>query len=427
MASGGHVASYYTESAQELVARPALDGDRRADVGIVGGGFTGLSAALELANRGYSVILLDAAGLASGASGRNGGQIIGGFANSMTEVVRVVGLDEARRLFALSREAAALVRERVARHAIGCDLKPGYYHAAVKPRHLDEMSEEHALLEGQFGGTGLRMLDRDGFRAVVTSPRFVGAMHDSTAGHLHPLNYALGLARAAEAAGALLFERSAVTRIEADGGPARLVTAHGTVTADHLVLAANVYAGALDRRFRHRVLPAWSQIAATEPLPEAVARMLIADDACICDSNILLDYWRLSADRRLLYGGRGTLSGRPPSDPVGLMRRRMLATYPQLRDVRIERVWGGDVAITANLLPDIGRLGPNVFYAHGFCGHGVALAGFAGKLMAEAVAGTAERFALFERLPGAEFPVSGAPLRALRMLALVFYRIRDAF
>ena len=424
MAAPEHVDSYYRATANAHPDHPRLAGLNRADVCVVGAGYTGLSAALHLAEQGYDVVVLEAARVGWGGSGRNGGQICTGFAPGMARTRQLVGRADALRLWRLAEEAKAMLAERIDRHQIACDLRWGYFSAAAKRRHLPELEAELDLLRDSYGYQDCTLIDRDEAAARIGSRRFAGALYDSGAGHLHPLNYALGLAAAAAAAGARLFEGSPATAVTVGAKPV-VRTAEGEVRADHVILATNAYLGDLAVPIGRRILAVAAHIVATEPLGEQRAAALMPGGEAVADSNVVLDYFRFSADTRLLFGGRASYIG--PARAATLaqaMRRRMLRTYPGLADLRIDYLWGGDVAITRNRLPDFGRLAGALTYAQGFSGHGVALAGLAGKLMAEAVAGTAERFDLFAQIPHADFP--RGPLRhPLAALATTYYRLRD--
>jgi gamma-glutamylputrescine oxidase len=419
-----HVPSYYLATAIGLIERPALHGAVDCDVAVVGGGYSGLSAALHLAERGYSVVLLEAQRVAWGASGRNGGQLNTGLRKGPSDLVAAYGRDWAKRLFAMAEEAKAMVHERIARHAIACDLKPGVMLAALKERDQGWMREEVEVSRTVFGYDKLTLLDRDRIRARVASPRYCAGMLDAGAAHLHPLNYALGLARAAEAVGARIFEGSPVTALER-GKTVSLTTPTGRVTARFAVLAGNAYLGRLEPRIAGAIMPINNYIIATEPLGEARARALIADDVAVHDTKFVVDYYRLSADRRLLFGGGETYSRHGPADIAGFVRPHMLRVFPQLADVRIDHAWGGTLAITLSRLPQIGRLEPNLYFAHGFSGQGVALTGLAGKLIAEAIAGQAERFDVFARLEHRNFPGGTWLRRPAQVLGMLYYSLRD--
>lgn len=421
--------SWYAATANLHAVYPALAGATSCDVAVVGGGYTGLSAALELAGRGYQVVLLEAERVGWGASGRNGGQIVTGYNKSMAVAERLLGRDDARRLWDMGEEAKALLANRVARHHIACDLRWGYVLAALRRSHLAECDE--MLAEWQaYGYDKAERLDRDGLRARVDSPAYLGGLYDRGGGALHPLNYALGLAAAAARAGVRLFEGSAVTGLETTGGGiVRLTTAGGVVSARYAVLAGNAHLGplspAVTARMRPRLMPVGTYIIATERLGEGRARALLPSGAAVADMNFVLNYFRMSEDHRLLFGGGVSYSARPPARLGERLRRLMLTVFPSLADVPVAYCWEGLVGITINRFPDFGRLAPNIVYAQGFSGHGVALTGLAGRLLAEAVAGTAERFDVFARIPHRPFPGG----RRLRMPALVlamsWYRLRD--
>lgn len=422
-----HTESYYVATAKGMTAHARLAGEVNCDVCVVGGGFTGLSAALHLAEAGYAVVLLDANRIAWGASGRNGGQVNSGLRLAPTDLVARFGREEARRLWALAEEAKETVRERIRRHAIPCDFKPGVLLTAVKASHLGPMAKDVECLKGVFGYERVRLVSSEETAAMVDGGPYHGAVLDEGAGHLHPLNYALGLAQAAEAAGARLFEDSAVTAIERPvaGGAATVRTAGGSVRARFVVVGCNAYLGRLESRLAAKILPIGSYVLATAPLGAERARRLIRDDVAVCDTRFVVNYYRLSADHRLLFGGGETYTGREPRDLKAFVRAHMLRVFPQLADVGIDYAWGGRVAITLNRLPHFGRLAPNVYFAHGYSGQGVALATLAGKLIAEAIAGTAERFDVFARLRHRDFPGGARLRRPIAAIGMLYYSLRD--
>lgn len=424
MTKARHVDSYYAASANPMPDYPVLEGEHTADVCVVGAGLTGVSCALELAERGYRVIVLEANRAAWGASGRSGGQMIFGYSCGEENLEKWLGPGDARRVWEMSLEAIEMIRQRVRDHAIDCDLAPGHVHAALKPRQMRMLEEWRAVLGDRYGYSSLELWDREQTRAAVASDRYIGGLYDSNSGHLHPLNYTLGLVNAAERAGAEFFEDSRATAIT-PGGEATVTTDSGAVKCRYVVLGGNAYLGPLVSRLAARIMPVGTYIAATEALGAERARALVPGNIAVADTNFVLDYFRLSADHRMLFGGRVSYSTVVPPNLAVAMKRRMLKVFPDLDDVAIEYAWGGYVAITRNRAPDFGRMGDNIFYAQGFSGHGIALTGLAGRLMAEAVAGTAERFDVFGRIPHADFP-GGTLLRTPALvLAMLWYRLRD--
>ncbi|NQV47038.1 MAG: FAD-binding oxidoreductase [Rhodospirillaceae bacterium] len=415
-------ASYYAATANDDARHPHLVGDISADVCVVGGGYTGISAALHLAERGYDVVLLEEMRAGWGASGRNGGQICTAFNKSMAHIEGLVGKEGAQICWQIERESKDLIRDRVQQHKIDCDLKWGYLHTAVKPSHMSGINETRDEW-ARYGYEDTAVLDKSALQERLGTGIYHGALWEGNAGHLHPLNYALGLARAAAEAGVRIFEDSRVIKLEAGTNPV-VSTAHGTVKARFVVTAGNAYLGKLVPSLYHRVMPVGSFIVATEPLSGERARSLIRDNDAISDTNFIVDYYRLSADRRMLFGGRANYSGYEPKDLFSYMRPRMLKVFPQLADAKLEYAWGGNIAITLDRMPHMGSIGGNVFFAHGYCGHGVALSGMSGKLIADAIAGTAERFDVLARIKHQPFP--GGPIRTpMLALGMLYYRIRD--
>jgi len=425
MSRASHVESYYAATVADLPAYPAPEGWLSADVCVVGGGYAGLSAALELAERGFDVVLLEAERVGWGASGRNGGQVCTGVHGSMARLAGWLGPDDARRLFAMAEEAKEIIRERVRRHAIDCELTWGYFHAASKPRHLRELAAlRDSWADCGYGDSEL-VEGRRATAAHVDSPAYIGGLYEGGAGHLHPLKYCLGLARAARAAGVRIFEGARVVTVVPGARP-RLDLADAQVEADFVLYCGNAYLGGLVPEIGAKALPVGSFIAATAPLGAARAGALLPGNAAVSESNYLLNYYRLSTDHRLLFGGRVHYSAEVPADLPQAMRRKMLKVFPDLADVAFEYVWGGLISLTPERTPQVGRLGDNVYFAQGFSGQGVALTGIVGRVLAEAVAGQAERCDLLARLPHRSFP--GGRLLAAPILALatLWYRLKDA-
>ena len=422
-----HANSYYAASANRQLDYPALGGELRADVCIVGGGFSGLNTAIELAQKGLSVVLLEAHKIGWGASGRNGGQLIRGVGHGVEQFESVIGAQGVRELKLMGLEAVEIVRQRIGQFNIDCDLTWGYCDLANKPSHLADFAEDMAELKQLGYRHEMRLLQPEQMHEVVGSSRYVGGMIDMGSGHLHPLNLALGEAAAAQSLGVQLFENSAVTRIDY-GSEVKVHTAQGVVRAANLVLGCNAYLNGLNSNLGGKVLPAGSYVIATEPLSEAEAKAIIPQNMALCDQRVALDYYRLSADRRLLFGGACHYSGRDPADIAGYMRPKMLEVFPHLNDVKIDYQWGGMIGIGANRLPQIGRLKeqPNVYYAQAYSGHGVNATHLAGKLLSEAIAGQASGgFDLFAKVPHMTFP-GGKHLRSpLLALGMLWHRMKE--
>jgi len=419
--------SYYEASSHPAPTRPELTGTLDCDVCVVGAGIAGCSAALHLAERGYRVMLLEAERVGWGASGRNGGQALPGVAAERARLRALIGPAAARAIWDISVEGLRLVRELIARHHIECDWVDGHMLTALKPRHERELLTEIEELRSQYGYESVRYMARDEVRSLIQSERYSAASYDSNAGHLHPLNYTLGLAAAAERAGVRIFESTRALALSpaTPASPALIRTSLGSVRSRFTVLCGNVYLGNLVPALRSKIIGVSTYIVATEPLQEERARRLIANDAAVSDLNWVLDYFRLSADHRLLFGGRVNYSDLASFDAPGATRKRMLRVFPQLADLQIQYSWGGYVDITVNRAPHFGRLAPEVYFLQGFSGQGLALAGIAGKLVAEAVAGTAERFDVFAAIPHGNFPGGALLRRPALVLAMLYYRLRD--
>ncbi len=419
---GEYPPSYYAATATPLAPFPMLKGQHKADVCIVGGGYTGLSAALHLAQRGYDVVLLEAHRAGFGASGRNGGQVGSGQRQDQVWLEKTVGKENAHRLWSLAEEAKALVRSLITYHAMPVTFHPGIAHAC---RTEAEVRDAHAYAEKlhrDYGYTHLEPLDQAGIRRLIGSTAYKGGTIDRDAGHLHPLNYALGLAAAAAKAGVRIHEMSEVHRVEPGQNPV-VRTSAGHVTCDTVILAGNGYLGQLNLQVAAKVMPINNFIIATEPLGDR-AKDILAEPVAVDDSRFVVNYWRLSEDNRLLFGGGESYGYRFP-DILKTVSKPMLEVYPQLKDARIDYAWGGTLAITMNRMPCFTRPAKNVLSASGYSGHGIAMATLAGKLLAEATAAQSERFDLMASLPQPRFP-GGVTLRSpLLVMAMTWYAMRD--
>jgi len=417
--------SYYAATARREQAFPALAGNANCDVAVVGGGLAGLSAAIDLRQRGFDVVLLEAREVGSGASGRNGGQVIHGLACDPETIERQLGLDAARQVWAMSIEALDLLRDRIAEHGIACDWRSGYLGLATsagKGRALHHWAERTERVYGY----PLRRIEAGEIGRWIASPRYHSGIHDPRSGHLHPLKYTLGLARAAAAAGVRIHEQTPVTALQ-PAATTVLRTAGGELRARQVLLAGNVYLQGLVPALARRIMPVGTYIACSEVLSPDLADSLIPTRSAACDTNFVLDYFRTTDDQRLLYGGRVSYSTVTPAGLAESLRRRMVRSFPQLAGTRVEYAWGGFVDISMNRAPDFGRLpeAPTVYYLQGFSGHGLALSGLAGRLVAEAMAGDASRFDVFARLRHRPFP-GGARLRTPALvLGMAWYRLRD--
>lgn len=415
--------SWYAATAHSAPHHPPMHGDIRADICIVGGGYTGLSAALHLAEAGFDVVLVEAHRVGFGASGRNGGQLGSAQRMDQEDLEHLVGDGEAARLWDLAEEAKELVKTLISRHRIDCDLKPGVAVLGVSDRDRKDLHAHAAHLADRYGYDQMEVLDPEAGQALCPSPVYRGGYLDHGAAHLHPLNFALGLAKAAGQAGARLFENTEVLDLEHGSKPV-VRTAQGKVTADHVILACNGYLGDLNQQVAARVMPINNFIAATEPLGAEAARVLSRDIA-VADTRFVVNYFRLSADRRLLFGGGESYGYRFPSDIAAKVRKPMVEIFPHLRDARIDYAWGGTLAITMRRMPYLARLSGNILSASGYSGHGVGTATHAGKLMALAIQGEAEGFDILSRVPALPFPGGPALRGPLLVLAMTWYAIRD--
>jgi glycine/D-amino acid oxidase-like deaminating enzyme len=415
--------TYYAASANDPTRYPKLVGPVRADVCVIGGGLSGIATALTLAERGHSVVLLETGRLGNAASGRNGGQMIAGISGEGT-VKRQLGAPGARLLDDIRYRGIELIEERVARYAIACDLKHGWVEAAVRPSHMRNLADYYRERRALGDADHLTLFSADESRDITGTSVYCGGIIDQRSGHLHPLNLLLGEARAATTLGARIYENT--TAIELTGGARpRVLTAEGSVEADRIVLAGNT-----DHKFTrgplHGVqLPIGSYIIATEPLDEALAAEVSPRDYAIADSNIVVDYYRMSADRRMLFGGRSNYSNRDPKDLVATMRPRMAKVYPQLADVRVDFAWGGRLGLTINRAPALGMLEPNIYYVEGFVGQGITTSHVMGEIIADAIDGRTERFDLFARIRHVHLPIGEWAGNQVLALGMLYYRMRD--
>lgn len=422
MRESGHVASYYAATAHRQDARPALRGAEQADICVIGAGYTGISAALELAERGFGVIVLEAVRVGFGASGRNGGQIVNGYSRPLDVIASRYGEPAGRAIGAMALEGAKIIRERVERYAIACDLAPGGLLVALSSKQMQWLEHEQHIW-ATHGHPGLELLDRTGLASHVASTRYVGGLLDPLGGHLHPLNLVQGEAAAVESLGGRIFENSRVLEVETGAQPA-VRTAKGEVRARYVLICGNAYIGDLLPELSGKIMPVSTQMLATEPLGQ-LAESLLPSNVCLEDCNYVLDYFRRSADGRILYGGGVVYGGRDPASIRKKILPLMHKTFPSLKGHRIDHAWSGNFALTLTRFPQIGRLSPSVYFSHGDSGHGVTTTHLLGRLLGEAVAGTASRFDVFANLPYYPFPGGKALRVPLTVLGSWYYRFRD--
>lgn len=419
-----HVKSYYAASANHHAPWPTLRGSVQCDVCIIGGGFTGLSAALFLTEAGYDVVVLEAARVGYGASGRNGGQVVNSYSRDVDVIQQRYGKETAQMLGSMMFEGADIIRDRIDRYAIACDYRPGGIFAALNPRQMNYLRKKKKWWE-RYGNHHLELLDERGIRREIASDRYSGGLLDRRGGHLHPLNLALGEAEAIRRHGGRIYEKSPAVRVQY-GEPNRVKTTQGEVVAKFVIFAGNAYLPSqLEPRLSRTSMPCGSQIITTEPLSQDQALSLLPGNHCVEDCNYLLDYFRLTADNRLLYGGGVVYGAREPVDIAALIRPKLKKTFPQLQNVKISHSWSGNFLLTRSRMPQFGRLEKHVWYMQGYSGHGVTCTHLAGKLIAEVLRGEAERFNAFASLPQLAFPGGRRFKIPLTAMGAVWYALRD--
>lgn len=419
----GHTSSWYAASANDKRVRPSLEGEETADICIIGAGFTGLSAALEMAEQGFSVIVLEGERIGFGASGRNGGQIVNGYSRDLETIAGRYGREKAVQLGEMSLEGGEIIRQRVRKYGIDCDLVEGGFFAAFTSKQIKEMETNKSNWE-KHGHSGLEMVSKAEVGKYVKSDRYAGGMIDRFGGHIHPLNYVLGEASAIESLNGRILENSRVVSVE-KGAQVTVRTDRGSVKAKYLLVCGNAYLGGLLPEIGERMMPVSSQVMATEPLDQGLIEDLLPANYCVEDANYILDYYRRTSDNRLLYGGGIGYGGSDPADLTGVIRPNMLKTFPQLKNTRIDFAWSGNFALTLTRVPHIGRLSENIYFSHGDSGHGVTTTQLLGKILGEAVAGHAGRFDVWSSLPNYPFP-GGKTFRVpLTVLGAWWYGLRD--
>ena len=423
---GEYPASWYASVTDKLDKFPAVTGDIKCDVCIVGGGFTGLSSALHLAQKGYNVVLLEAQRIGFGASGRNGGQAGTGQRVDQDELEGMVGKETARELWKISLEAVDMVRELSKSRHVECHFHSGIIHADHRKRFVKDSLEYAQKLQDDYDHGAIRGLEQEEIRSLVKSNAYYGGTLDTYAGHINPLGFAIGLARMALEAGATVFENSKVVKIT-EGTKISIETDKANIIADHAILACNGYLGSLNNEVASRVMPINNYVVATAPMSPEKQEEIIRNNYAVADSKFVVNYFRFSEDHRLLFGGTESYGYRFPTDIASAVRKPMAGIFPQLADIPIEYAWGGTLAITMNRMPYFERLSSNIYSFSGYSGHGLALATFAGKIASEVISGQSEKFDIMAKVPTPRFPGGVALRNPLLVLAMLWYSFRDRF
>ncbi len=423
MSKPSHTTSFYAASANDKNIRPSLEGDITADICVIGAGFTGLSTAIHLAEKGFKVVVLEGSLVGFGASGRNGGQIVNSYSRDIDFIEKHYGQEVGKKMGKMAFQGGRILRRLVKDYNINCDLKDGGIFAACNEKQLDGMKDRKALWE-KHGHTELDLLDENSIRQRVGTERYVGGLLDNSGGHFHPLNLVLGEAAAVESLGGTIYEDSEVIKVE-EGEKTKVYTKNGSVTANFLVVSGNAYLGGLIPKLEAKAIPCGTQVITTEPLSEEQQKQLIPMDNCVEDCNYLLDYYRLSGDGRLIYGGGVTYGAREPSKIESKIVPNMLKTFPQLKGTKVDFAWTGNFLLTLMRLPQFGRIGKNIYYAQGYSGHGITCSHLAGQILADAITDQYERFDIFAALP--QYPFPGGRILRVPMTAAgaMYYSLRD--
>ena len=420
-----HVKSYYAATANQELSYGKLNSNIRTQVCVIGAGFTGLNTAINLAKKDFDVVLIESEKIGWGASGRNGGQLISGF--SFSDHFEKKGTEkDIQNIWQLGAKSADLVRERVSEFSIDCDLKEGFIDVATNRKHMDELIDRSEEWKQSGYHHNLELVDENQVKKYVNSDSYVGGLIDSGSGHIHPLNLCLGEAKAASELGVMIYEDTHAVEISG-GSPSKVVTENGIIESDYIVIATNAYIGDLNKKLRRMVMPAASCIIATEPLSSELADKVIPSDMAVCDQNTILDYYRLSADKRMLFGGRFNYSGKIPSDDKIKIeiKKRMVSVFPELSEARVDYAWSGNVAVSLKKIPQLGRIDNNILYSQGYSGHGVAPTHMAAKVIADAIDGDDEVLNTLSsvnhiQLPGGKW--FSSPATAIGMM---YYQLKD--
>ncbi|MBL6953795.1 MAG: FAD-binding oxidoreductase [Alphaproteobacteria bacterium] len=420
--AASYIDSYYTRTANAGAVGSALDGVMEVDVCVVGGGLAGLSTALGLVERGASVVLLEAHRVGWGASGRNGGFVSAGFSKSLRALERRLGRDHAQALYGLSRDAVALIRQRIETYAIDCGpIVDGTIRASWFD-DPDSLKRERDYMAAMTG-VAEAFWPREKLGALLLSERYYDGLFDPEGFQFHALNYSLGLAVAARSKGARIFEGARVTALQLNGPMKIIRTRTGEVRAAAVVMACGGYIAGLHRKMSGATIPVATYVAVTEPLGDRL-RTAIRTPHAVHDTRFALDYYRPLHDSRILWGGRISVRQSEPPGLAGLMRGDLLKVYPQLAGVKMETAWGGLMSYATHKMPQIGEAAPRVWYAMGFGGHGVNTTTMAGELVAGAIAERDDRYRLLA--PFGLTPTAGPIGAAAAQLTYWFYGLRDA-
>lgn len=422
MKSQQHVNSYYANSIKDETDYPVLEQELTTDICIVGGGFSGVSAGLHLSELGYKVVIVEANKIGWGATGRNGGEIIGGFSGDAI-MQKKYDTKYTDMVWNMRWEGNDIIRKRVEKYNIDCDLKWGYLDVAIKKRHIQDLKFSYEDMQNHNYPHQISLLTGNETKNLIGTNEYIGSLLNMGNGHVHSLNLCIGEAKAAESLGTLIYEKSPVVRIEKNNKP-KVYTSKGSVSANSLLLTGNAYHH-FDKKMQNFIIPVNSFVIATEPLSNEIINKINPQDLAVCDPNYILEYFRLTGDKRLLFGTRLNYHGNDENFIKTELRRKMLRIYPDLSNVKIDYGWTGKIAVTVNHIPQIGKLTSNIYYSQGYSGHGVNMTHLAGKLISEAISGTMERFDLFNSIRPVSIPGTYFLRRPLLSLGVMLYKIKD--
>ena len=418
--------SFYRSSVEDLNSQDQLTSDIDVDICVIGGGLTGISSAINLSKKGYSVILCEARKIGWGASGRNGGQLGIGMRKDQFTIEKKLGLKHAKELWSLGLEAVEDVKNLIKENEIDCHLVNGVMSTACFEKDIDEYKFEIEHMAKNYDFEGYKFFNKEKIREEINSKMYLAGLLNSGSYHLNPLKLTLGLAKVAQKNKVKIFENTPIEKIREEGDRVQVMSKKGLIRANQVVVACNGYLDSILGSKKNKFMPINNYVVATEPLGEKRARELIKNNYAVCDTRFIIDYYRFSEDWRMIFGGGETFTSNFVKNATSFVSKRMIKVFPQLQNVKIDYSWGGTLAITVNRLPHFGTLMNNkVSFAFGYSGHGLALSVLAGKLIGENIHGDHERFKFFSDINHMSIPLGSIFRRPIYSSAILYYKIRD--